>query len=62
MWYAIKPFFLDLFLINTKDEKTATFRPKSWTIRFLKMSIVKYANFACIFFNPWFQCLDRLVF
>ena len=32
--------FLDLFLINTKDEKTSTFWPKSCTIPFAKMSIL----------------------
>ena len=30
----------NLFLINTKDEKTSTFRPKSWTIPFVKMPIL----------------------
>ena len=32
--------FLELFLINTKDEKTPTFSPKSWTIPFAKMPIL----------------------
>ena len=32
--------FLDLFLINTKHEKTATFWPKSWTIHFAKRFIL----------------------
>ena len=36
-----QPLFLDLLLINTKDEKTSTFWPKSWTIPFGKMPILR---------------------
>ena len=32
--------FIDVFLIKTKDEKTSTFGPKSWTNPFAKMPIL----------------------
>ena len=36
--------FLDLFLINTKDEKTSTFfLPKSWTNPFEKILILRFS-------------------
>ena len=36
--------FLDLFLINTKDEKTSTFfLPKSWTNPFWKILIFRFS-------------------
>ena len=36
--------FLDLFLINTKDEKTSTFfLPKSWTNPFGKILILRFS-------------------
>ena len=48
--------FLDVVLINTKDEKTSTFRPKSCTIRFGKRSILPTFKFHILY------CLERLVF
>ena len=48
--------FLDLFLINTRHEKTSTFWQKSWTIPFAKMTIFAFFLNACLY---W---LERLLF
>ena len=58
--------FLDLFLINTKHEKTSTFWPKSWTIPFEKMPILPSFSFPSLekcqfsgFFKPMFSLLRK---
>ena len=47
--------FLHFCLINSKDNKIATFWPKSWTIPVGKMPVF-------VFLKPYFYCLERLVF